>query len=485
MTAVLGPPPTPVAAPRSPGMPPRPRGRRGRSPRLPPGWPLVALLLCYPLWWALGLPTFIYAIAAVPMAFHLYRRGNVRVPPGFGLWLLLLAWVALSGLMLGQVAPDTMAPQGFGRFIGYGTRVMNYTALTVIMLYVLNLEEHELPRLRVVRLLGVMGLFTVVGGYVGVLFPELSFSSPLKELLPASLTTDPFVQRLLTVEVAQVQDVLAGGSGEPRPSAPFEYTNTWGENMCILLVWLTVGWTVLGRGARRVTGVVVLLAAVVPIVQSLNRGLWIGLGIAAVYVAVRLAWRGRFAPLGGLAAAVGLFAVLTFATPLGTVVSQRLDNGHSDDIRATLNAAAVKAAASSPILGYGANRPLIGSSRSIAIGKRVDCPQCGNREIGSDGQLWHLLIAQGFVGAFAYSGFFLWNLWRFRHDHTPIGIGGSLVLILVLFFQFLYGALNSTLCWALISVALLARNDRELRRQRMSLLGAGGWPAGSPGRANG
>ncbi|HET8640540.1 MAG TPA: hypothetical protein VFM37_01315, partial [Pseudonocardiaceae bacterium] len=271
---------------------------------------------------------------------------------------------------------------------------------------------------------------------------------------------------LLTVEVAQVQDVIAGGASQARPSAPFEYTNIWGENLAILLVWLVVGWVVLGRGRRRVAGVLVAVAAIVPVVQSLNRGLWIGLGIASVYVAVRLAWRGRFAPLGGLAAAVGLFAILIFATPLGNLVSQRLENGHSDNIRATLNAAAVKAAVSSPVLGYGANRALLGSGRSIAIGKSADCPQCGNREIGSDGQLWHLLVAQGFVGAFAYSGFFLWNLWRFRHDHTPIGIGGSLVLILMLIFQFLYNALDSTLCWALISVALLARNDRELRWQR-------------------
>jgi hypothetical protein len=474
MTAVLPERPTAVGPVDSPAgltlaHPGGRHARRGKgwTTRLPAGWPLVLLLVFYPLWWALGMPVFVYALCAIPMAFHLYRRERVRVPPAFGLWLVLICWVALSGVMLGEVAPDTLVPEGFGRYIGFSIRLVNYLALTVIMLYVLSLEERELPRRRVVRMLGVICLVTVIGGYVGMLAPDLSFSSPLARLLPDTIAADPFVQRLMRVEVAQVQDVLEGQSGQPRPSAPFEYTNTWGENICILLVWLTVGWTVLSRRSRRLFGVLVTAAAVVPIVYSLNRGLWIGIAIAVVYVAVRLAIVGRIAPVAGLAALAGLFTVLLVTTPLGTTVSQRIASGHSDDIRVTLNAAALRAANSSPIVGYGGNRPLIGSGRSIAIGKSDDCPQCGNREIGSDGMFWHLLIGQGFVGALCYSLFFLWNLWTFRRDHSAIGIAASTVLVLVLFFQFLYGSLNSTLAYALISVAILARNDYHRRRQAM------------------
>jgi hypothetical protein len=86
--------------------------------------------------------------------------------------------------------------------------------------------------------------------------------------------------------------------------------------------------------------------------------------------------------------------------------------------------------------------------------------------LGSNGQLWNLLVGQGWVGAFCYNAFFLWCLWRFRHDHSPIGIAGSLVLVLMLFFQFFYGSLNTTLAYALISVALLTRNDAHLRAKR-------------------
>jgi hypothetical protein len=133
-------------------------GRVEKRRRLPVAWPLIALFVLYPLWWALGLPSFIFAILAVPMAFQLYRRGNVRVPPGFGLWLVLLAWVVLSGLMLDITAPNTLTPSGFGRYVGWGIRVMNYTALTVVMLYVLNLSERELPRLKMLRLFGFLAV---------------------------------------------------------------------------------------------------------------------------------------------------------------------------------------------------------------------------------------------------------------------------------------------------------------------------------------
>ena len=465
-------PEVPPAAPARLGPVPLPRDR---SLRLPPAWPLSALFVLYPLWWALGVSTLIFVVLAVPMVVQLYRRGPIRVPPGFGLWLVLLLWVLLSALMLDLTAPDTLPPSGSGRYLGWAIRVATYVAMTVIMLYVLNLPERELPQRRVVRLFGFMAVVTVVGGYLATIFPTFGFVAPLRYVLPESIATHPYVASLMDVQLAQVQQVLAGEPSSPRPSAPFEYTNSWGENIAILLIWMLVGWVVLGRPVRRLFGIAIALAAIFPIVYSLNRGLWIGLGISAVYVAIRLALRGRMAVLGGLALAVGLIGVLIIATPLGRTFDERLQNGHSDDIRTTLSEGSVTAANHSPVLGYGGNRSLIGSNRSIAIGKTVECPQCGNRELGSNGQLWALLVGQGYVGAICYNGFFLYCLWRYRRDHSAIGIAGSLVLILMLFFQFTYNSLEATLAYGLISVALLARNDR-LRRavvpaQRRSTVG--------------
>ena len=350
-------PGTAADQPTAPGRPPIPerwpvpeRDRSLWSMRLSHTWPLTALFVGYPIWWALGLPTFIFAILAVPMAFQLYRRGNIKVPPGFGLWLVLLAWVVLSGLMLGLTATGTLPPSGRGRYIGWGVRVLNYSALTVAMLYVLNLSEAEASRRRLVRLFGFMAVVTVIGGYLGALVPHLKFTAPLKFLLPGVIANDPFVARLMNVEVAQVQEVLVGEASSPRPSAPFEYTNTWGENMAILLIWFVVGWIVLGGQVRELAGYAVVLAAIFPIVYSLNRGLWIGLGISVVYVAIRLALRGRMALLAGLALSVGVIGVLIIGSPLGKTLTERIQSGHSDEIRTTLTQGAIRAANESPVL---------------------------------------------------------------------------------------------------------------------------------------
>src|SRR6266545_2091871 len=71
-----------------------PAGRRDQ-PRTPRSvragaWPLWALLVLYPVWWLLGLGTFIFPILAVPMAIYLVRHRPIKVPPGFGIWLLFL-----------------------------------------------------------------------------------------------------------------------------------------------------------------------------------------------------------------------------------------------------------------------------------------------------------------------------------------------------------------------------------------------------------
>lgn len=445
-----------------------------RAAPLAATWPLTALFVLYPLWWALGLPAIVFVLLAAPMAWQLRRRGSVRVPPGFGLWLVLLLWVLLSGLVLDLTAPGTMPPTGSGRYLGWAVRVLNYTALTVVMLYVLNLRERELPQLRVLRLFGFLAVVTVIGGYVGMFLPQLRFVAPLNALLPRALADEPFVSRLMHVEVAQVQDVLPGEPTSPRPAAPFEYTNTWGENLAILLVWFVVGWVVFGGRVRRPVGYLVLLAAVPPAVYSLNRGLWIALALTVAYVGIRLALRSRMTLLAGLAVATALIGLLVVFSPLGTLLNERIAHGHSDQIRATLSVGAIRAANHSPVLGYGSSRALIGSNRSIAIGRSAECRQCGNRELGSNGQLWTLLVGQGYVGAFCYNAFFLYFLWRFRHDHSPIGIAGGAVLVLMLFFQFLYGALNTTLAYGLISVAVLARNDQLRPVDRPT-------PLGSPG----
>ncbi|WP_219469491.1 hypothetical protein [Nonomuraea rhizosphaerae] len=420
-----------------------------------PAWPIGALLLGYPVWWALGFGGLSVIVVAVPMALILWRRRPIRVPRGFGLWMLLLAGYALSALMLGDMPPGTYGDFGPGRLIGYFMRFALYTALLIMVLYLGNLTERELPQLRLVRMLGVLFVTTVAGGLLGVFLPGLEFTSPLELALPGWISDNAFVQNLIHPTAAQTQRVL--GYASPRPEAPFEWANAWGSNVSVLLIWFVVGWWVYGGRGRRTAAVALVAVAAIPIVYSLNRGLWIGLGLAALYVMVRVGGRTRLALCAGAAAGALVFTL----SPLAALVGQRLDNPHSNDIRAFTVSATLAAGAHSPIIGYGNTRNAMGNHRTITTGKTEWCAGCGHPPLGSDGQLWLLIITQGFAGAALYVAFFLGAVRRHWADRTPIGLAGVLVMALVLLYMFVYDGLVTPLSLYLISFALLWRNRGE------------------------
>jgi hypothetical protein len=428
---------------------------------LPAGWPLTGLLLLYPLWWVLGLGVLIFPIAAVPMAVILLRQRRagrpVRLPPGFVLWLLFLATLLLSLAALGAT-PDGTVPGGAAdRVLGAGYRVTGYLSLTVLLLYAGNLRESEVPRRRLVGLLAWLFVVTVAGGLVGTFAGHLEFTSPVELLLPPGVADRGFVQSLVHPYAAQVMDVL--GQPSPRPAAPWGYTNTWGNNLCLLVVWfIAATWRPESRRGTRLAALAVLAVAVVPVVHSLNRGLWIGLALAAGYVAVRMAARGRFVPLAGLGAATAVLAVALVASPLGDTVQRRLDNGHSDGVRTYLTQRALAGVAESPVIGFGSTRSTLGGRNSIAVGPSEDCERCGGFTVGGNGQLWQLMFAHGLVGAAAYLAFFGYGAWRFRRDHSAIGVAGGCAILCSFAAMLWYNSLITPLAFLMLAYALLWRN---------------------------
>ncbi|TDE40454.1 hypothetical protein E1295_31960 [Nonomuraea mesophila] len=417
-----------------------------------PAWPIAALLVGYPIWWALGFGGLSVIVVAAPMAVILWRRRPIRVPRGFGWWLLLLAGYLVSGLMLAEMPPGTYGELGPGRIIGYAMRLTLYVAILVVVLYLGNLTERELPQLRLVRMMGALFVTTVAGGLLGVLFPSFSFTSPVELLLPGWIGENPFVQNLIHPTAGQTQKVL--GYAMPRPEAPYEWANAWGSNVSVLLVWFVVGWWVYGGRRRRVLAVVLIALAAVPIVYSLNRGLWIGLGLAVLYLIVRVGGRTRVALCGGVAVAALAFAL----SPLAPLFAQRLDKPHSNDIRAFTVSATLTAATHSPVIGYGNTRNATGNHRTITTGKTQWCTGCGHPPLGSDGQLWLLIMTQGFTGAALYVAFFAGAIRRHWRDRSPVGLAGVLVMGLVLLYMFVYDGLVTPLSLYLISFAILWRN---------------------------
>ncbi len=414
------------------------RLRLGERRRLlPTGWPLSAYLLGYPVWWACGIANFMLPILAVPMAVELIRRRNLAVPRGFGLWLLFLLWATLGIFVLWANAPGAVPGGGPERLLPYALRLSFYLGATVLLLYIGNLREDELSRERVSRLFGFMFVVAVAGGFLGLLAPRFEFSSLLELILPRSV--EGVLGEGIHPAAAQVQNVL--GYVEPRPKAPFEYTNEWGANITLLVPFFILGWLGRGAGWRRLAGPFVLAAAVVPIIYSLNRGAWIGLCLAAGYVAMRLAASGRLAGLIAIIAALVTVSALLVATPLGSLIGERLANPHSNERRALLADEAVRSGLASPVVGFGSTRPIQGNLSSIAIGGSESCPQCEAPPFGTHGHLWLLIFAQGLVGAGLFLGFLATRFLRHRRDPSPYSVAACTTVLMFGLYTLYYNLL--------------------------------------------
>ena len=456
--------PTLPAAPRSGDEAPRHGSWFARDP----AWPIVALLAGWPLWWALGFAPYAMVLLAIPMVNRMYRwrvSGSrvIRVPPGFWLWVLFIIVQIASVATIALTAPDTSASPVSQRVISWLARTLSYAAAGVLLLYAGNLTERELPRRRLAWLLGLVGIYTVIGGILGTVLPTFTFTSPLALFVPQSLQSSASqLGPMLHPATAQIQDFVGYAHG--RPAAPFSYTNMWGNCLAILLPWLFVVWWAYGTRRQRRAMVAVLLISFVPAVYSLDRGLWVGLGVALLYVGIRFAARGKLVILGVICGALTLGAVVIIATPLQELIAARFANPVSNTGRASDTLIAVKDAASSPVIGYGDSRHAQGSASSITLGKTANCKACGQSVIGGDGQMQLLLVSSGFVGAGLYVAFFGYGLWRYRRDTTPYGLAAAIVILQGFVFMFVYEAVGAPLAFTMFSYALLWRNDMARRQ---------------------
>jgi hypothetical protein len=427
-----------------------------------PAWPISAILIGYPIWWALGVADFIWIIMAIPMlsrmaAWRRYGR-RVRAPGGFALWMLFIVCVLVGAFALTLVAPGTVPSPVSHRILSFGNRTLTYLGVTVVLLYACNLTEHELPRRKLAYMLGVMAIYTTIGGLAGMAASHFSFKSPFLLLLPHSVQANPFIQASMHPGLAQIQNVI--GSAKGRPKAPFDYTDMWGEVLVSTVPFLLAAWWLGGTRRQRRIAAATTVIALAPLLYSLDRGAWIGAAIAVLYLAARLAARGKLAMIGALLAGLVLAAFLLLATPVHTIITDRIHNGESNSIRSDLTQLSIRDALASPVVGYGDTRQQRGSPSSIAIGPSLACPACGQQAVGSNGQLWLLLVCNGFVGTAFYLGFFAYGIWRFRRDRSAYGLAGVLMLILSFLFMFTYTAIPAPLGLSMLVYALLWKNDQ-------------------------
>jgi hypothetical protein len=438
-----------------------PTPARGR--RLPAHWPLSLTFLGFPLWWALGIWTILPMALTIVMIDQLMRRRTIHLPRGFALWAMFLVWFSLGIFVLWADAPDAVPGGDASRLLVFGYRAAWYVTCTVVLLWVANLGESELPTRWVYQLLGFMFVVATFGGLAGVIAPQFEFSSLVELMLPRGLRGNALVQSIVHPALADIQNVL--GRPEARPKAPFPFANSWGSNMALFLPFFLVAWFRDGARWQKLTAPIVLVVAAIPIIYSLNRGLWACLVLGAVgFVWFQLGKRRPLAVVGTILL-IGVATLALALSPLGTVFQERLAHQHSNERRGLLLSQTLSSTLEgSPIVGFGSTRDVQGSFASIAGASTPDCGPCGVPPLGTQGHIWQLIFAQGLVGTFFFLLFLalaLARCWRCRTTTE------TLCTFSLAFFGLLlgiYDTLGIPLMTVMIAVGLVAREQRAKER---------------------
>jgi polysaccharide biosynthesis protein PslJ len=405
-----------------------------RRSGLPEGWPVLLLFGAFPVWWALGLSSVICILFAVPMLAWLLARGRVRVPKGFGLWLAFLFWMLLSATQLDETR----------RWYAFSYRGALYLSMTVMFLYVYNLPRSAMPTRRIVLALALFWATVICFGFAALAAPDFKLTTPVLLLLPEQLASSAYAQDVFSPKLAQVQTFI--GYALTRPAAPFTYTNEWGGSVGLLtpmaLAALGLVRSYLTRNLIRL----LVVASLVPIVISANRGLWVGLGVGLVYAALRVALRGNARALLAIVGFLALVAALVVLTPLERYVDDRLTHQHSNERRESLSGQAVRGAFERPLLGYGGPR------------ESTETPNAP--DIGTHGQVYLVIFSHGVPGLAFFLGWWLWVLWVSHRGATGPPLWCH-VMLLIGVLEFLYYDMMPTQLHLMMVVAAVAWRERE------------------------
>jgi polysaccharide biosynthesis protein PslJ len=312
---------------------------------------------------------------------------------------------------------------------------------------VYNASERRLPTSRISGVLTAFWVLVVAGGFLGLLLPAFVLATPLAKALPAGLLSNDVVSGMVFPRFSQYNPG-AYFAIDPRPAAPFTYTNNWGNSYSVLLPFVLVYLTTARRRGWRWWSVIVLVPmSLVPAFLTLNRGMFLALILAATYVIVRRIGRGDARALLAAVLLATTAAVVFAALPVQSRVESRLENSSTNASRLSAYDEAWQRTLDSPVFGYGAPR------RSVNPGAPA---------IGTQGQFWMVMFSHGFLGAALFLSWFVWVCWRGMRAPTTVDVLLHSVSLMTLLEVFYYGILGSGLVVAMIAAAVVLRHQDRL-----------------------
>lgn len=336
-----------------------------------PGWPLLTLLYGFPVIWAAGALQFAPSVLAAFMVVLLLNRRHVVVPGPVWVLAAFLLWAAASSVMV----PD------LGTGMGFLLRWANLFSALVFTVYYFNARE-TIGHRSVLRGAVVVWITVVALGHLALVLPDARLTTPVGLLMPDAATSNELVRNLVFPPLAEVQQPWGAPEPYVRPAAPFPYTNGWGSAFVVLTPLVLAHLASTRFTLRSLLLLAGLGASLVPAVATSNRGMFLGISIAMLYVVARWLLQGRVLP--GVAALVVVSGTAAFLVVNGSVAAVLGRQEYSDSTggRFSLYRATYEAALRSPLLGHGA--PRMDESTGVSM--------------GTQGYLWTLLFCFGFVG---------------------------------------------------------------------------------------
>jgi polysaccharide biosynthesis protein PslJ len=418
--------------------------------RMPSGWQLYLLIGLYPVLWGLGLAYFVWPVAAGVFVLSLCLRAPVRVPPGFGIWALFLMWMLFSAIEL-----STTQQAGL-----FAWRAVIYLTATGVFLWIYNATADALPDDTVASALTVLWALAVVGGLVGVFDPTFSFHTLGEALVPKSILNNPTAYAYVHPALAQIQ-FKALGHPIGRPITLFAYTNQWAATVGVLTPFAVITTLRASSPIVRKGMLILFVVAAIPIIVSINRGLWIALIIAVIFVGVRLAAARHARLLMGGAAVTLVLAAIILVSPLGRLADQRISSSHnSNGTRATLYSDTFSGTSKSPLFGFGTPR----ASANLASNANV--------RVGTQGQFYLILFSHGYPGLVFYLGWFGFTFLLALRRRSLDEILWESVILISFVEMMVYDFLPAAIYVVMIACALLwrRRTAEAAERQRAAAL---------------
>jgi hypothetical protein len=204
--------------------------------------------------------------------------------------------------------------------------------------------------------------------------------------------------------------------------------------------------------------------SIVPMVFSLDRGLWLSLLAGFAYAAVRFGVLHDMRRVARVVGAVLVVGALVAVTPLGGLVSGRFSHKTGDTSRLARDQVAQSQIASSPVLGYGAPQQNTAATHT-------------KKSVGTESEVFMLLYSHGVPALLIFMSWFAYTIVRTakQRSRSSPAIFWIHVALLVAVVQAPYYELTERIPFMLVFAAILYRDiatqsdHRHAERLRLRL----------------